>query len=360
MKHLKLFLCALVLFTGAFFMPQNVQAQTYKGIDVYEYDNISDWNTVKNNGISVVIQKASEGLHHNDSLLQYRYPRILQAGLKIGYYHFADNTGQPVAEAQHFLSRINGLHSDTVLWLDIENQPNWTKWQAINYTNSFINYVQSQGYKIGIYTGLSFYYEYLNGSIPSNIPVWLASYGKQPVQYPSVVSWQYSESGRMSGVIGAVDTDYFNDSIFTGVKPVVSQNSTSNINTKSTTNSSIMSLQEQLNSLINANLVADGQDGPRTQAAVEKFQSIMGLAVDGIAGTNTWNAINQIRSYPVDGIMYKHYEYATRWIQWRVGSGIDGKYGYGTASKVQAFQREYNLYSDGITGPMTWNAMFKY
>ncbi|NOV90708.1 GH25 family lysozyme M1 (1,4-beta-N-acetylmuramidase) [Clostridium acetobutylicum] len=62
---------------------------------------------------------------------------------------------------------------------------------AIDYTNKFISYVQSQGYKIGIYTGLSFYYEYLQGHVP-NVPLWLASYGKQPQQYPNLVSWQYS------------------------------------------------------------------------------------------------------------------------------------------------------------------------
>lgn len=359
-KRISVLLVAFTFVFATFFMPQNVQAQTYKGIDIYEYDNILNWNAVKNNGVSVVIQKATQGLYHNDSLLNYRYPKILAAGLKIGYYHFANNSGNPVGEAKHFLSRVKNLHSDTVLWLDIENQPNWAKWQAINYTNAFINYVQSQGYHMGIYTGLSFYYEYLNGNIPNNIPIWLASYGRQPLQYPDIVSWQYSESGRMSGIVGDVDTDYFNDSIFTGAKPNTTQNSTSNINTQSTSNSSIASLQAQLNSLINSNLKVDGQDGPATRTAVRNFQSIMGLSVDGIAGSQTWSAINQIRSYPTDGVRYPHYEYATRWIQWRTGASIDGKYGNGTAIKVKSFQKQYGLYNDGITGNQTWNAMFKY
>ncbi|MCR6679059.1 hypothetical protein NVV43_26595, partial [Escherichia marmotae] len=86
------------------FMPLNIHAQIYKGVDVYEYDNISNYQQLKSNGVSVVIQKATEGLCHNDSLLNYRYNAIIQNGFKVGYYHFADNTGQPVAEAQHFLS----------------------------------------------------------------------------------------------------------------------------------------------------------------------------------------------------------------------------------------------------------------
>lgn len=363
MKHLKLFLSALVIFTGAFFMPSIAHAQIYRGIDVYEYSNISDYQQLKNSGVSIVVQKATEGLTYNDSLLQYRANLIPLYGFKIGYYHYARHNS-PVAEAQHFLSKIQGLHSDTVLWLDIENEGDWNKYDAISYTNRFINYVQAMGYKVGIYTGLSFYYEYLAGNVP-NVPLWLASYGKQPKQYPNQVSWQYSENDYVNGMVGHTDGDYFNDSVFTGTKPNTTQNNISNIN-RSTTNSSIMSLQEQLNSLINASLVVDGQDGPKTQAATKKFQSIMRLAVDGIAGTNTWNAINQIRTYLIAGIRYQHYEYATRWIQWRVRVSIDGKYGNSTASKVRDFQQSINynyaenLSIDGIVGKDTWKCMFKY
>jgi|GEM_PF-973354 len=356
MKHLKLFLAALVIFIGAFFMPKTIHAQTiYKGIDVYEYSDIDNYQALKDSGVSVVIQKATQGVGHDDALLNYRANMLPKYGFKAGYYHYANNSGNPIGEAQHFLSRVQGLHSDTILWLDIENEGDWTKWQAINYANQFISYVQSKGYKIGIYTGLSFYYEYLNGNVP-NVPLWLASYGKQPQQYPNI-SWQYSESGHPAGMVGNTDMDYFNDSIFTGNAP------NTNISTQPMTtcyDKNIASLQSQLNSLINANLVADGINGQATKTAIKKFQSIMGLTSDGIAGNNTWNAINQIRSYPTDGTSYRHYEYATRWIQWRVCSGIDGTFGGNTANRVKTFQRQHGLYPDGIAGKQTWNAMFKY
>lgn len=347
-----LFFIAIV-FTIAFLIPMNVQAQTiYKGIDVYEYTNISDYQKLKNSGVSVVIQKATQGMHHNDALLYYRANILLQYGFKVGYYHFADNSGNPVGEAQHFLDRIKGLHLDTCLWLDIENESDWTKWQAIDYTNRFISYVQSRGYKIGIYTGLSFYYEYLNENVPSNIPLWLASYGKQPLQFPSTVSWQYTGTGYNAGLIGYADKDYFNDNIFTGNRSVPKQNTQKK-------DTSISNLQTQLNSLINAKLKVDGILGPTTKAAIQKFQKIMGLAADGIAGEKTWNAINQIRSYPTDGVSYLHSEYTTRWIQWRVHSDIDGTYGYNTVQKVIAFQKYSKLTPDGVVGSQTWKAMFK-
>ncbi|URZ06499.1 GH25 family lysozyme [Clostridium felsineum] len=313
---------AFTCVSATFFMPKNVHAQTYKGIDIYEYDNIQDWNTVKNSGVSVVIQKATEGLYHNDSLLNYRYPKITSIGLKIGYYHFANNSGDPVGEAQHFLSRIQGLHSDTCLWLDIENQPNWKKQQAIAYTNQFISYVQSQGYKIGVYTGLSFYYEYLQGNIPSNIPLWLASYGRQPLQYPSLVSWQYSESGNLPGVVGNVDTDYFNDSIFTGQAP----NSTSTATTKTNIDTSISSLQNELNR-----------------------QGYGNLKVDNIAGRRTLSTCPTVHKGSRGNI--------TKWIQQRLGVTADGINGYQTQVAIKNFQRAQGLYLDGIVGKNTWRAL---
>ena len=184
-----------------------------KGIDIYEGDNIQDWNIIKQQNIEVVIQKATQGTGHIDKLLQYRYPKIKEAGLKIGFYHFANNTGDPQAQAQFFLNAIEGLKSDTVLWLDIEAEEKWDKQSAINFANSFISYVKSKGFSIGIYTGASFYNDYLISNIPS-VPLWLASYGKQPSLYPNSASWQYSETGSLNGVVGNVDLDYFIDDIY--------------------------------------------------------------------------------------------------------------------------------------------------
>ncbi len=183
------------------------------GIDIYEGDNIQDWNVVKQQGIEVVIQKATQGTSHVDSLLNHRYPLIKEAELNIGFYHFAQyNSTDPVAEAQHFLNVVNGLKSDTVLWLDIEAEEKWDKQIAINYANAFIDYVKKQGFEIGIYTGDAFYNDYLEGI--QDVPLWLASYGKQPSLYPNQASWQYSESGQLNGIVGNVDLDYFIDNIF--------------------------------------------------------------------------------------------------------------------------------------------------
>ncbi|MCD2345826.1 GH25 family lysozyme [Clostridium guangxiense] len=322
LKNKIIALLTAVVLSTAFFMPVNARAQTYKGIDIYEYDDIENWNTVKNNGVSVVIQKATQGIAHNDSLLNYRYPRILQAGLKIGYYHYADHTGSASQQAEHFLNRVQGLHSDTVLFLDIENESDWTKGDAINFTNEFTSYVKSRGYSIGIYTGLSFFYEYLHGSISNDIPVWLASYGRRPQQYPNGVSWQYAETETMSGIVGYVDGDYFNDSVFAGQAPQQTSNST----TQSNADTSVSTLQSELNS-----------------------QGYGNLKVDNIAGRRTLSACPTIHRGSRGNI--------TKWIQQRLGMYADGINGYQTQRVIKSFQRAHGLHADGIVGHNTWRAL---
>ena len=346
---------ALAFMVGVFFMPQNVSAANiYNGVDVYEYSNITDYQALRNAGVSVIIQKASEGNNYNDKLLYYRASTAPKYGFKIGYYHFASNNGQPVTQAQHFLSRIKGLQNDTVLWLDIE-QPyigkHWTRSEAISFTNQFINYVQSQGYKIGIYANTSFYYENLQGNIP-NVPLWMASYGKQPDQYPERVSWQYTGTGYVAGIAGYADKDYFNDTIFGDYLPApnTSTNSTS-------VDNEIKQIQHNLNRVMNFGLVEDGIQGSQTTQAITEFQKIEGLITDGIAGTKTVSALNEILSFPL--CKYGNRGYTTRYLQYRYQIGIDGIFGNQTRQATMTYQRSNGLMEDEIVGQNTWNALFR-
>ena len=47
-------------------------------------------------------------------------------------------------------------------------------------------------------------------------------------------------------------------------------------------------LQHMLNDLHVGPLEVDGQFGPKTEAAVKKFQGNLGLQVDGVVGAKTW------------------------------------------------------------------------
>ena len=91
----------------------------------------------------------------------------------------------------------------------------------------------------------------------------------------------------------------------------------------------------------------DGIMGPRTKQATKKFQKVVALSVDGIAGANTWSALNVILSKP----LCKHDKFnrtATRYIQWRLDANPDGIYGTNTIGHVKSYQIDMGLEPDGI------------
>lgn len=99
---------------------------------------------------------------------------------------------------------------------------------------------------------------------------------------------------------------------------------------------------------------ADGVYGKATKNAIYNFQQNLNIQADGLAGTQTQRAINEIMLKPTIGLGYAAVEYPTRYIQYRVGTSVDGILGRKTAAAIVAWQKKKGLTADGIVGPLTW------
>ncbi len=119
-------------------------------------------------------------------------------------------------------------------------------------------------------------------------------------------------------------------------------------------------------------LTVDAKFGDNTKAAVERFQAIMNLAIDGIIGTNTWSAIvmefNQIGIPLVDeptetplqdgsqGLAVQKFQsYLNHVLKLEPELATDGIFGTNTKQAVMKFQAMYDLKIDGLLGNKTWN-----
>lgn len=111
-------------------------------------------------------------------------------------------------------------------------------------------------------------------------------------------------------------------------------------------------------------LTGAGIFGPRTEAAVKKFQRSVGIKPSGEAGTNTRATMNNILSGDIKkgatgGIVRQMQNklvrlgYMTQ-TQFDTGRGI---FGPQTDAALKRFQARHNLADDGIFGPKTFNAL---
>ncbi len=125
----------------------------------------------------------------------------------------------------------------------------------------------------------------------------------------------------------------------------------------------VKTLQQQLNQLGHNCGTPDGFFGQRTLDAVKALQRACGLTADGIVGSRTWSAINNLLTktgsgsssvlkYGSRGAAVKQLQEDLNRLGYPCGTP-DGVFGTKTVNAVKAFQRDNGLTADGIAGGAT-------
>lgn len=187
------------------------------GIDVSYAQGKIDWQKVKSMEedsvhVSFAFIKATEGVLTVDPYFQRNWREAPKAGIVCGAYHYFKPAKSGKWQARFFLQTVKVEKGDLPTVVDIEelngSNPNKMRLEL----KEFLSYVQSKtGVKPIIYSGISFYTDYLEGYF-DGYPLWIAHYHQAELNLSHQTSWyfwQHSDKATINGINHVVDFDAF-------------------------------------------------------------------------------------------------------------------------------------------------------
>lgn len=187
------------------------------GIDVSSYQGKIDWKMVRSMKeddvqITFAIIKASEGIASVDPYFQRNWREAAKAGIVCGAYHFFRPQKSGEWQAKFFLQTVHFEPGDLPPVVDIEQLNGVPIPEMRKQLSEFLSYVEMKtGVKPIIYSGLTFYNDYLKGYF-DEYPLWIAHYHKAELRINASANWmmwQHSDKARITGINHVVDFNAF-------------------------------------------------------------------------------------------------------------------------------------------------------
>ncbi|MCC8426447.1 glycoside hydrolase family 25 protein [Mucilaginibacter sp. UR6-11] len=187
------------------------------GIDVSYAQGKIDWLQVRamqedSVRIRFAFIKATEGLLTVDPYFKRNWREGAKAGIICGAYHFFRPKKDGLWQARFFLQNVTLEKGDLPAVVDIEVLDGVPPARMRKELRTFISKVEkSTGNKPIIYTGISFYKDYLAGHF-DGYPLWIAHYYQEELKLTEGTNWwfwQHSDIARVNGINHVVDFNAF-------------------------------------------------------------------------------------------------------------------------------------------------------
>ena len=199
---------------------ENGKSASTEGIDVSAYSGDIDWKKVKDSGIDFAMIRVG-GRGYGESGEMYTDERALEyingakaEGIKVGAYFFSQaiNTEEAIEEADYVKSVLGDIKLDYPVAYDWEiikdddaRTDNVSASQATECARAFCDRVKELGYTPILYSpSRELYFKY-DLSRLADIDIWYCEYANVPTFYYEFSMWQYSATGTIDGIEGAVD-----------------------------------------------------------------------------------------------------------------------------------------------------------
>lgn len=187
------------------------------GIDVSYAQGKIDWpqvSAMQEDSVRVhfAFIKATEGLLTVDPYFKRNWREGAKAGILCGAYHYFRPKKNGLWQARFFLQNVKLEKGDLPAVVDIEVLDGVSPEKMRRELRAFITKIEkTTSAKPIIYTGISFYRDYLAGHF-EGYPLWIAHYYQQKLQLPESANWwfwQHSDIARVNGINHAVDFNAF-------------------------------------------------------------------------------------------------------------------------------------------------------
>lgn len=195
---------------------------TVFGIDVSYFQYDIDWTKVANDVDYAIIRVGYRGYGSSgDLVLDYKFKENIkeakEAGLEVGVYFYTQAiTSEEAREEADFVYKyIKNYSLELPVYFDIESV-DWdegrldnaglTVAQKTQICKAFCNRIKSYGYEAGVYANMNWLYNMIDGAaLGAKYPIWLANYTNQTTYTGDYQTWQFSSTGKVSGISTNVD-----------------------------------------------------------------------------------------------------------------------------------------------------------
>lgn len=194
-----------------------VPAYVVRGIDLSHHNEIVEPQKLLNESVSFVYLKATEGTDHLDRNFTINYQQLRSVGIRVGAYHFYSFGVSGKLQASHFIQTAKLQSPDLIPAIDVEHSPTNPYSTDTAYVNKVIYELkvleeelhQYYGKKPLIYTNKECYRLYIEKNFPDNL-LWVVDlHNEPPLEIKNWRIWQFSHQGRVKGVNGKVDLNYY-------------------------------------------------------------------------------------------------------------------------------------------------------
>lgn len=192
------------------------------GIDVSEFNGYIDWQAVANSGVKFAYIRVAGRFSvsasiYDDARFDYNIAQAKANGIKVGVYFFtqAVNADEAIEEARYTIEKIKPYGVDLPIVIDSENVSGGGRHSAISTASrtevikAFCDEVSNAGYTPMLYASTWWLNNKLDMNQLNGYRVWVAQYYDKVTYGGSYNVWQYTSTGRITGVNGNVDCNYW-------------------------------------------------------------------------------------------------------------------------------------------------------